>query len=136
MFFGKFFINFPKLFLESDSECPWRNKQAANRLQKKTATSFKVVLFLHTSKQYHTSAMTGSTQTCGPQHAQGGGWVLRCIHVALHPGDRVHQSPGWDHCLWLLNVVSWALGWMPLQEEVSAGTEAKECQTLKLSCFP
>lgn len=43
VFFGKSFINSPKLFLELDSECLWRNKQTVNRLQKKTATLFKEV---------------------------------------------------------------------------------------------
>ena len=67
VFFGRSFINFPKLFLELGSECPWRNEQAANRLQKKTATLFKVVLLLHPPKQYQHSTKTGSTHTCRPQ---------------------------------------------------------------------
>ena len=64
---------------------------------------------------------------------QGEGAVLRCPPLCK---SCVHQSPRWDPCPWLLNVASQALGWMLLQEEVRAGTEAEECRMRKLSCFP
>ena len=136
VFFGKSFINFPKLFLELGSACLWRNERAANRFQKKTVTLSKVVLFLHPSKQYQHSTKTGSThmqthRTLEGQQSEGA--VLRCPPLWKLC---FHQSPRWDHCLSLLNVASRALGWTSLQEEVRAGTEAEECHMRKLSYFP
>ena len=64
---------------------------------------------------------------------QGEGAVLRCPPLCK---SCVHQSPRRDPGPWLLNVASQALGWMVLQEEVRAGTEAEECRMRKLSCFP
>ena len=67
------------------------------------------------------------------ERQQGEGAVLRCPPLRKLC---VHRSPRWDHCPSLLNIASRALGWMLLQEEVRAGTEAEECRMRKLSCFP
>lgn len=95
--FWKVLSESQSLFLELDSECVRRHKQASNRLQ-------KVLLAFLTSGASHASIVTGNTQAWGPQAARRGE-AAGCPHGGLHSGNPAGRFPGQTtaRCLSLLS---------------------------------